>query len=138
MVRFFCFRNCLAQWLAIRSTCLSITLKLRKKARDHYVNGQNCPHHKLTSTLSENFVLANQTPEDAIQNVHARNRLKAIDENRYRVFHIIRCIEFCGHLESLLRGHKDSRFFDLVEPDHDEGALKAALRLRSECTDEKV
>ena len=48
-----------------------------------------------------------------------------------KMYHVIRCIEFCDRQEA----HQGSDSFDLVEPDYNKGVFKAALRL--ERTDQK-
>lgn len=109
-----------------------------KKAREYYNKHQNCKYHKLAATLFENFVATSQNPETDIRNVLANSRLKTIEDNRKRVLHIVRCIEFCGRQELPLRGHRDSGPFSLDEPDHNEGNFRAALRLRLDCMDKET
>ena len=108
-----------------------------KKAKEYYVKHQNCEYHKLASTLFLNFVRTQRKPETDIQNILATKRLETINENRNRMKHIIRCVEFCCRQELPLRGHRVAGSFNLSEPDHNEGVFKAALRLRIECADQK-
>ena len=61
-----------------------------------------------------------------------------MEENRNRLTHIIRTIEFCGHQEIPLRSHRDAGAFSLNEPDCNDGVFKAALRLRLEAADKQT
>ena len=106
-----------------------------KKAREYYIKHQSCSYHQLASTLFENFIHTSQNPENDIQNVLARNRLKKIKENRKRMHHIITWIEFCGRQELPLRGHRDSGPFLHIASEYNEDVFRAALRLRLKCSD---
>ena len=106
-----------------------------KKAREYYIKHQSCSYHQLASTLFENFIHTSQNPENDIQNVLARNRLKKIKENRMRMHYIVTCIEFCGCQELPLRGHRDPGPFLPIASQYNEGVFRAALRLRLECSD---
>ena len=65
-------------------------------------------------------------------------RQKAVEENRNRLSHIIRTIEFCGRQEIPLRGHRDAGAFSLNQSDCNDGVFKAALRLRVEAADKQT
>ena len=117
---------------------VSIPYANYKKAKDYYLKHQNCKYHEMAATLFENFVFTTQDPENDIQNILVNSRLKTIGNNRKRLLHIIRCIEFCGRQELPLRGHRDSGPLTLDAPNHNEGNFRAALRLRLECLDKET
>ena len=93
-----------------------------EKAKEHCNNHQNCHYHKLYAAMFDNFV---QT--DA-----------AVEENRNRLSHISRTIEFCGRQEIPLRDHRDAGAFSLNETDCNDGVFKAVLRLRVEAGDKQT
>ena len=72
-----------------------------------------------------------------VRNALHSSRQKSVEENRNRLSHIIRTIEFCGHQEIPLRGHRDAGAFLLNETDCNDGVFKAALRLRVEAADKQ-
>jgi len=59
-------------------------------------------------------------------------------ENRNRLSHIIRTIEFCGLQEIPLKGHRDAGAFSPNETDCNDGVFKAALRLRVEAANKQT
>jgi len=59
-------------------------------------------------------------------------------ENRNRLSHIIRTIEFCGLQEIPLKGHRDAGAFSSNETDCNDGVFKAALRLRVEAANKQT
>ena len=63
---------------------------------------------------------------------------KAVEENRNRLSHIIRTIEFCSRQEIPLRGHRDAGAFSLNETNCNDGVFTAALRLRVEASDKQT
>jgi len=67
-----------------------------------------------------------------VRNALNSSRQKAVEENRNRLSHISRTIEFCGHQEIPLRRHRDAGAFSLNQTDCNDGVFKAALRLRVE------
>ena len=85
-----------------------------------------------------NFV---QTDSDKSRDVHNAlnsSRQKVVEENRNRLSHIIRTIEFCGRQEIPQRGHRDASAFSLNETDCNDRVFKAALRLRVEAADKQT
>ena len=73
-----------------------------------------------------------------VRNALNGSRQKAVEENRNRLSHIIRTIEFCGRQEIPLRGHRDAGALSLNETDCNDGVFKAALRLRVEAADKRT
>jgi len=73
-----------------------------------------------------------------VRNALISSRQKAVEENRNRLSHIIRTIEFCGRQEMPLRGHRDAGAFSLNETVCNDGVFKAALRLRVEASDKQT
>ena len=73
-----------------------------------------------------------------VRNALHSSRQKSVEENRNRLSHIIRTIEFCGRQEIPLRGHRDAGAFLLNETDCNDGVFKAALRLRVEASDKQT
>ena len=74
-----------------------------------------------------------------VRNALNSSRQKAVEENRNRLSHIMRTIEFCGRQEIPLRwGHRDADAFSLNETDCNDGVFKAALRLRVEAADKQT
>ena len=66
------------------------------------------------------------------------SRQKAVEENRNRLSHTIKTIEFCGRQEIPLRGHRDAGAFSLNETDCNDGVFKAPLSLRVEAADKQT
>jgi len=75
-----------------------------------------------------NFVQTDADKSRDVQNALNNGRQKAVEENRNRLSHIIRTIEFCGRQEIPLRGHRDACAFSPNETDCNDGVSKAALR----------
>ena len=99
-----------------------------KKAKEHYNNHQNCHYRKLCAAMFGNFVQTDADKSRDVQNALNNGRQKAVEENRNRLSHIIRTIEFCGRQEIPLRGHRDACAFSPNETDCNDGVSKAALR----------
>jgi len=78
------------------------------------------------------------TNPEMVRNASNSSRQKAGEENRNRLSHVIRTIEFCGRQEIPLRVHRDAGGFSLNETDCNDGVLKAALRLRLEAADKQT
>ena len=85
-----------------------------------------------------NFVQTNADKSRDVRNTLNSSRQKAVEENRNRLSHIIRTIEFCGRQEIPLRGNRDAGAFSLNETDCNDGVFKAALRLRVEAADKQT
>ena len=73
-----------------------------------------------------------------VRNALNSSRRKAVEENRNRLSHIIKAIEFCGRQEIPLWGHQDAGAFSLNKTDCNDGVFKAALRLRVEAADKQT
>jgi len=73
-----------------------------------------------------------------VRNALNSSRRKAVEENRNRLSHIIRTIEFCGRQEIPLSGHRDAGAFSLNETDCNDRVFKVALRLRVEAADKQT
>ena len=99
-----------------------------KKAKEHDKNHQNCHYHKLCATMFNNFVQTDADKSKDVRNALNSSRQKAVEENRNRLSHIIRTIEFCGRQEIPLRGHRDADAFSLNETDCNDGVFKTASR----------
>ena len=87
--------------------------------------------------MFDNFVQTDADKSRGVRNALSSSRQKAVEENRNRLSHIIRTIEFCGRQEIPLRGHRDAGAFSLNETVCDDGIFKAALRLRVEAADKQ-
>ena len=109
-----------------------------KKAKEHYNNHQNCHYHNVCAAMFDNFVQTDADKSRDVRNALNSSRQKAVEENRNRLSDIIRTIEFCGRLETPLRGHRDAAAFSLNETDCNDGVFKAALRLRGEADDKQT
>jgi len=110
-----------------------------KKAKEHCNNHQNCHYHKLCAAMFGNFVQTDADKSRDVRNaLKNSSRQKAVEENRNRLSHIIRIIEFCGHQEIPSRDHRDAGAFSLNETDCNDGVFKAALRLRVEAADKQT
>ena len=96
-----------------------------KKAKEHYNNHQNCHYHKLCAAMFDNYVQTDADKSRDVRNASNSSRQKAVEENRNRLSHIIRTIEFCGHQEIPLRGHRDAGAFSLNETDCNGEIFKA-------------
>jgi len=107
-----------------------------EKAKEHYNNHQN--YHKLCAAMFDNFVQTDADKSRDVRNALNSSRQKAVEENRNRLSHIIRTIEFCGRQEIPLRDHRDAGAFSLNETDCDGRVFKAALRLRVEAADKQT
>ena len=109
-----------------------------KKAKEHGNNHQNCHYHKLCAAMFDNFVQTDADKPRDVRNALNSSRQKAVEENRNRLSHIIRIVEFCGRQEIPLRGHRDAGAFSLNETDCNDRVYKAALRLRVEAADKQT
>jgi len=109
-----------------------------KKAKKHYNNHQNCHYHKLCGAMFDNFVQTDADNTRDVRNALNSSRQKVVEENRNRLSHIIRTIEFCGRQEIPLRGRRDAGAFSLNEIDCNDGVFKAGLRLRVEAADKQT
>ena len=109
-----------------------------KKAKEHYNNHQNYHYHKLCAAIFDNFVQINADKSRDVRHAWNSSRQKTVEENRNRLSHIIRTIEFCGRQEIPLRGHRDAGAFSLNETDCNDGVFKAALWLRVEAADKRT
>jgi len=67
-----------------------------KNAKEHYNNHQNCHYHKLCAAMFDSFVQTNADKSRDVRNALNSSRQKAAAENRNRLSHVIRTIEFCG------------------------------------------
>jgi len=85
--------------------------------------------------MCDNFVQTDADKSRDVRNALNSSGQKAVEENRNRLFHIVRTSEFCGRQEIPLRGHRDAGAFLLNETDCNDGVFKAALRLRVEAAD---
>jgi len=85
--------------------------------------------------MFDNFVQTAADKSRDVRNALNSSRQKAVEENRNRLSHIIRTIEFCGRQEIPLRRHRDAGVFSLHETDWNDGVFKASLRLRVEAAD---
>jgi len=103
-----------------------------KKVKEHYNNHQNCHYHKLCADRCR------QIQRCTKGNAFNSSRQKAVVENRNRLYHIIRTIEFCGLQEIPLKGHRDAGAFSSNETDCNDGIFKAALRLRVEAANKQT
>ena len=108
------------------------------KAKEHNNNHQNCHYHKLCAAMFDNFVQTGADKSRNVRNALNSSRQKAVEENRNRLSHIIRTIEFCCRQEIPLRGHRDAGAFSLNETDCNDGVFEAALRLRVEAADKQT
>jgi len=79
--------------------------------------------------MFDNFVQTDADKSRDIRNALNSSRQKAVEENRNRLSHIIRTIEFCGRQEIPMRGHRDAGAFSLNETDGNDGVFKAAFRV---------
>jgi len=61
--------------------------------------------------MFDNFVQTDADKSRDIRNALNSSRQKAVEENRNRLSHIIRTIEFCGRQEIPMRGHRDAGAF---------------------------
>jgi len=109
-----------------------------KKAKDHYNNHQNCHYHKLCAAMFDNFVQTDAKKSNDVRNALNSSRQKGVEENRNRLSHIIRTIEFRGRQEIPLRGHRDAGAFSLNETHCNDGVFKTALGLRVEAADKQT
>ena len=109
-----------------------------KKVKEHYNNHQNCHYHKLGAVMFDNFLQTDADKPRDVRNALNSSRQKAVEENRNRLSHIIRTIEFCRRQEIPLRGHRDAGAFSLNETDCNDAVFKAALRLRVEAADKQT
>jgi len=109
-----------------------------KNAKKHYNNRENCHYHKLCAAMFDNIVHTYSDKSRDIRNALNSSRQKAVEENRNRLFHIIRTIEFCGPQEKPVRGHRDAGTFLLNETDWNYRIFKATLRLRVEAADKQI
>ena len=88
--------------------------------------------------MFDNLVQTDADKSNDVRNALNSSRQKGVEENRNRLSHIIRTIEFCGRQEILLRGHRDASAFSLNETDCNDGVFKAALRPRVEAADKQT
>jgi len=88
--------------------------------------------------MFDNFVQTDAYKSRDVLNALNSSRQKAVEENRNRLSHITRTIEFCGRQEIPLRGHRDAGAFSLNETDCNDGVSKAALRLGVEAADKQT
>ena len=102
-----------------------------KKVKEHYNNHQNCHYHKLCAAMFDNFVQTDSDKSRDVRNAFSSSRQKAVEENRNRISHIIRTIEFCGRQQIPLRGHRDAGAFPLNETDCNDGVFKSCLKTAS-------
>ena len=61
--------------------------------------------------MFDNFVQTDADKSRDVQNALNSSRQKAVEENRNRLSHIIRTIEFLGRHEIPLRAHRDAGAF---------------------------
>jgi len=73
--------------------------------------------------MFDNFVQTDADKSRDVRNALNSSRQKAVEENRNRLSHIIRTIEFCGRQETL-RGHRDAGTSSLNEAGCNDGVLK--------------
>ena len=89
--------------------------------------------------MFDNFVQTDADKSRDVRNALNSSQQKAVEENRNRLYHIIRTIEFCGRQEIPLRGHRENAgAFSLNQIDCNDGVFKAALRLRMEAADKQT
>jgi len=89
--------------------------------------------------MFDNFVQTDADKSRDVRNALNSSRQKAVEENRNRLSHIIRTIEFCGRQEIPLRGHRDAGAFSLNETDCNDRVFKFAIkRLRVEAADKQT
>ena len=81
--------------------------------------------------MFDNFVQTDADKSRDVRNALNISRQKAVEENRNRLSHIIRTIEFCGRQEIPLRGYRDAGAFSLNETDCNDGVFKAAFKTAS-------
>ena len=74
--------------------------------------------------MLDNLVQTDADKYRDVRNALNSSRQKAVKENRNRLSHIIRTIEFCGRQEIPLRGHRDAGAFSLNETDCNDGVFK--------------
>ena len=80
--------------------------------------------------MFDNFARTDADKSRDVRNALNSSRQKAVQENRNRLSHIIRTIEFCGRQEIPLKGHRDAGAFSLNETGCNDGVFKAAFRQR--------
>ena len=102
-----------------------------KKAKEHCNHNQNCHYHKLCAAMFDNFVQTGADKSRDERNALNSSRQKAVEENRNRLSHIIRTIEFCVRQEIPLRGHRDPGAFSLNETAYCEWRLRTSKHLTS-------
>jgi len=88
--------------------------------------------------MFDTFVQTDAGKSRDVRNALNSSRQKAVEENRKRLSHIIRTIEFCGRQEIPLRGHRDAGALSLNESDCNDGVFKASSRLRVEAADKQT
>ena len=65
-----------------------------KKAKEHHNNHQNCHYRKLCAAMFDNFVQTDVDKSRCERNALNSSPQKTVEENRNRLYHIIRTIEF--------------------------------------------
>jgi len=88
--------------------------------------------------MFDDFVQTDADKSRDVRNVLNSSGQTVVEENRNRLSHIIRIIEFCGRQEIPLKGHRDAGAFSLNETDGNDGVFKTALRLRVEAADKQT
>ena len=88
--------------------------------------------------MFDKFVQTDADKSRDVRNALNSSRQKAVEENRNRLSHIMRTVEFCGRQEIPLRGRRDAGAFSLNKTDCNDGAFKAASRLRVEATNKQT
>ena len=73
--------------------------------------------------MFDNFVQTDADKSRDERNALYGSRQKAVEENRNRLSHTIRTIEFCGRQEIPLRGHRHTGAFSLNETDCNDGSF---------------
>ena len=65
--------------------------------------------------MFDDFVQTDADKSRDVRNVLNSSGQTVVEENRNRLSHIIRIIEFCGRQEIPLKGHRDAGAFSLNE-----------------------
>jgi len=109
-----------------------------KKAKEHYSNTITVTIINYVQPCSISLCRQVATNPEMHKMLLNSKRQKAVEENRNRLSHMIRTIEFCVRQEIPLRGHRDAGAFSLNETDCNDGVFKAALRLPVEPADKQT
>jgi len=73
--------------------------------------------------MFDDFVQTDADKSRDVRNVLNSSGQTVVEENRNRLSHIIRIIEFCGRQEIPLKGHRDAGAFSLNETDGNDGVF---------------